>query len=706
MEGGRVKDVAWFYNRPKYPSTPTSTDGPWKPDDWFLLPDDNNGTLHWVDPHDTTPMPMVAESDVTFLLYTRQNPSNPTTIQTGVASSLGNFNANRQTKFVIHGWNSNGNSMATVRNGYVNSGLDLNIIVVDWQGPANQGYAQSMTNTRAVGVFVANHINWLVSRGLSLNNINIVGFSLGAHVAGIAGHNVHGTVGRITVTPKEDNLTSDNTSDSNLKSEWPEIWTAAIWDEKEKNLTVDLCLDPAGPLYINVAPEHHLDAGDAAHVQCQRFLLPEDKRCQSICSGLKTSGNQALNLLETSGNQALNLLKTSGNQALNLLETSIKHILNQIKTSVHHVLNLLKTSINHILNQLKTSVHHVLYILVAGLWTVLVARECQGASILGVFPFPAKSMMILFTSLMEELATRGHQVTVMSSFPRDEPLENYTDIVLPNSFTEKGAMYHFGARPHGTLHLYTASKVINKVSDTVLAAPDVQRFIHSQDLHFDIVVVHDVAHMAFLGLAHKFDAPIIRIVNFAGYEWTFLEQGNPSVVSYNPHYLTGIEGEMSFWERAENAYMFLYELLLMDYFYVPVQEAIMRKHFGASVPSVSKLNRNTALILWCVDDVLSHHRPLLPNVIRVGGMHIKKPKKLPQDLQKFMDDALHGVIYMSLGTNLPSAYLPSEKIAAFIEIFAQLKQKVLWKWENGTLPGRPPNVKVAKWFPQQDILGA
>nr|CAD7405004.1 unnamed protein product [Timema poppensis] len=77
-----------------------------------------------------------------------------------------------------------------------------------------------------------------------------------------------------------------------------------------------------------------------------------------------------------------------------------------------------------------------------------------------------------------------------------------------------------------------------------------------------------------------------------------------------------------------------------------------------------------------------------------------------KDLQRFMDDARHGVIYMSLGTNLPSAYLPPEKIAAFIDIFTQLKQKVLWKWENGTLSGRPPNVKVAKWFPQQDILGA
>nr|CAD7462859.1 unnamed protein product [Timema tahoe] len=36
------------------------------------------------------------------------------------------------------------------------------------------------------------------------------------------------------VTPIEDNCTNDNTSDSNLKSEWPVIWTAVIWHEKKK----------------------------------------------------------------------------------------------------------------------------------------------------------------------------------------------------------------------------------------------------------------------------------------------------------------------------------------------------------------------------------------------------------------------------------------------------------------------------------------
>nr|CAD7571587.1 unnamed protein product [Timema californicum] len=32
------------------------------------------------------------------------------------------------------------------------------------------------------------------------------------------------------VTSKENNWTRDNTSDNNLKSEWPEIWTAVMWD--------------------------------------------------------------------------------------------------------------------------------------------------------------------------------------------------------------------------------------------------------------------------------------------------------------------------------------------------------------------------------------------------------------------------------------------------------------------------------------------
>ena len=77
----------------------------------------------------------------------------------------------------------------------------------------------------------------------------------------------------------------------------------------------------------------------------------------------------------------------------------------------------------------------------------------------------------------------------------------------------------------------------------------------------------------------------------------------------------------------------------------------------------------------------------------------------PQDLQKFLDEATDGVIYFSLGTNVFSNQMPEEKRRIFIEAFSELPQKVLWKWESDTLPGKPPNVRVSKWIPQQDILG-
>jgi len=49
--------------------------------------------------------------------------------------------------------------------------------------------------------------------------------------------------------------------------------------------------------------------------------------------------------------------------------------------------------------------------------------------------------------------------------------------------------------------------------------------------------------------------------------------------------------------------------------------------------------------------------------------------------------------------------MPEEKRRVFIEAYSKLPQKILWKWESDILPGQPPNVKIEKWLPQQDILG-
>ena len=49
--------------------------------------------------------------------------------------------------------------------------------------------------------------------------------------------------------------------------------------------------------------------------------------------------------------------------------------------------------------------------------------------------------------------------------------------------------------------------------------------------------------------------------------------------------------------------------------------------------------------------------------------------------------------------------MPDEVRLKFLNVFSRLKQRVLWKWETEFMPGLPPNVKLSKWVPQQDVLG-
>lgn len=47
--------------------------------------------------------------------------------------------------------------------------------------------------------------------------------------------------------------------------------------------------------------------------------------------------------------------------------------------------------------------------------------------------------------------------------------------------------------------------------------------------------------------------------------------------------------------------------------------------------------------------------------------------------------------------------LPENIQNSFIEVLAQIPQRVLWKYE-GELENKPKNIMMKKWLPQRDIL--
>lgn len=66
-------------------------------------------------------------------------------------------------------------------------------------------------------------------------------------------------------------------------------------------------------------------------------------------------------------------------------------------------------------------------------------------------------------------------------------------------------------------------------------------------------------------------------------------------------------------------------------------------------PSLTELSRQIALIIQNVHTPMMSVKPNVPGVVDVGGLHITSPKPLPQDIQNFLDNAQHGVIYFSFG---------------------------------------------------------
>lgn len=131
----------------------------------------------------------------------------------------------------------------------------------------------------------------------------------------------------------------------------------------------------------------------------------------------------------------------------------------------------------------------------------------------------------------------------------------------------------------------------------------------------------------------------------------------------------------------------------------------LRKRFGSDLPDLRDLADNTSLIFVNQHFSFSGPRPLPVNVVEIGGIHIKKERKqLPADLQQLLDNAEHGVIYVSWGSIINSQGMPLNKKQEIVEAFKRLPQTILWKWQNDSLTATAKNVHIRSWLPQIDIL--
>lgn len=94
------------------------------------------------------------------------------------------------------------------------------------------------------------------------------------------------------------------------------------------------------------------------------------------------------------------------------------------------------------------------------------------------------------------------------------------------------------------------------------------------------------------------------------------------------------------------------------------------------------------------------------NIIEVGGMHIKEPKPVPDDIDEFLLKGKKGAVLVSFGSNFRSDDFGRKRIEEILDAFRQLPDyNFIWKFETTEmLKNVPQNVITRAWLSQNDIL--
>ncbi|XP_030436517.1 UDP-glucuronosyltransferase 1-8-like isoform X2 [Gopherus evgoodei] len=175
----------------------------------------------------------------------------------------------------------------------------------------------------------------------------------------------------------------------------------------------------------------------------------------------------------------------------------------------------------------------------------------------------------------------------------------------------------------------------------------------------------------------------------------------PDPLSYAPRIFSVNSDYMTFSQRLKNVLIDSVEFFYCNGFYAHAlsfaSEVLQR--------DVTLLDLLNSASIWLMryDFVFEYPRPVMPNMVFIGGINCRERKALHEEFESIVNaSGEHGFVVFSLGSMVSE--IPMKKAKQIAEAFGTIPQTVLWRYTGEVPPNLANNTKLIKWLPQNDLL--
>ncbi|ELV09610.1 UDP-glucuronosyltransferase 1-1 [Tupaia chinensis] len=175
----------------------------------------------------------------------------------------------------------------------------------------------------------------------------------------------------------------------------------------------------------------------------------------------------------------------------------------------------------------------------------------------------------------------------------------------------------------------------------------------------------------------------------------------PSPPSYVPRSFSFNPDHMSFLQRVKNMLISLSENLLCNMVYTPYAQ--LASEFLQRDVTVQDLLSSASVWLMRSDFVLNFPKPIMPNMVFIGGINCMSKAPLSQEFEGYINaSGEHGIVVFSLGSMVSE--IPEKKAMEIAEALGKIPQTVLWRYTGSRPSNLAKNTILVKWLPQNDLL--